>query len=289
MMQPARKQIVLLLVALVLALFIGLGSPTRNYRKVVFQGVDGVGVPGEEIEIGAMLERRDHLGMRRKVPGIPVTFHLHGRLLGGAMTNAEGVATIGFLPTEAGQYDIEARIDTPDFSSLTTGVFVAAMAEDDHILVIDVDHTIAKAPRFPGSLLGNYADLEPIEGARDAVADLYEDYQIFYLTERSDRHVETTKAWLAKNGFPPGPIHFKRGSFLARGASHRQRAILKLKEKWSHVGVGIGDSREDAELFLSCGLRAYILDLDSGVGLLPAGSDNIPNWVELVYLVRRNF
>jgi hypothetical protein len=288
-MRLSRRQIVLLLVVLVLAAFIGLGSPTRNHDNLVFEGFDAVCLPGEEVDVSAMLERRDRFGMRKRIPGVPVMFHHEGRFLGGATTDAEGIATLAFATSEPGYYEVEARIESPDLGSLRTSSLVAAMSDDDHILVVDVDHTLAAKPGLADSLLGNYENLEPVDGAREALENLYKDYQFFYLTERSDRHIGTTERWLRHYGFPPGPIHFKVGSFLVRGTDHRKRRLLELKQKWPGVQLGIGDSAADAELFLSCGMRAFILDEDSGSSLLPTGADNIRDWEELVYLVRRDF
>jgi len=288
-MKAPRKQVVFLVAAIVIALFIGFGSRTKTFSRLYFQGIDAVGKPGEEVEVSALVERRDHFGLRRMLAGVPVTFHHEGRMLGGANTNADGIAAFPFQTSGAGYYEVEARIESPDLPQLRTTLLVAAVEADETILVVDIDHAVAKSHSFPKSLLGMYYDLVPVPGAREALDKLFGDYQIFYLCDRSDRNIRTTKEWLASHGFPPGPLCVKTGSFLLQTADFRRKTLLAWKAKWENLAAGIGDSATDADAFLAAGLRAYVLDSGVSDGMLPQGAINVRDWEELTYLVRSTF
>jgi len=291
-MGEVRRSTLLLLAALTVCVLIGFTyhRPSVVGGALVFHGIDAVGLPTETLRIGARLHRPNALGFLRGVPGVTVNFYLDARVVGGAITDAEGRAVTDFVPPRGpGFYRIEARAEGTRAQDLSAEILAAAMEPDDRLVVVDIDRAVADPPSFLASLFRRYGEFRPALGARETLDRLFADYHLVYLSDRAHRYTRHTKNWLRAHSFPSGPVFFKGWELYGGTLDDYKKEILRrLVRGWTHPIVAIGDSTRDARVFEESGVQALIIGSRRDTGLLPPRAIPAKNWREVLHVFDRH-
>jgi len=137
--------------------------------------------------------------------------------------------------------------------------FLAYVAPSDARLVIsDVDGTLtASESAFAKSMILG-SNVKPQAGAADSLAALTaRGYQVVYVTARPDRFTDATRAWLAANGFPRGPVRLADALWLKPGAATVAYKVSALGAfKGFEIAAGVGNRNSDVTAYTSAGVAA---------------------------------
>lgn len=203
--------------------------------------------PGRRVRLTAHVERRRWLLTVRRLAGVPVEFQSNGRLLGTAVTDEQGRATLSH-EFGSGNRGYSARVvyDNIEFTS-DGGVFV--WPTDHPVIVIDLDETLVMS-RYVDIVLRRQDPSQPMPNARKAVRCLAQQFGIIYLSSRARLFRNMTQNWLRRHGFPPGPILHTRDIFaIFHQRKAKTRMVQELKKRGVHVVAGIGDKAGDEQAF----------------------------------------
>ena len=101
---------------------------------------------------------------------------------------------------------------------------------------------------------------------------------VLYVTDRDESLINSTREWLSRRGFPPGPIFF--WSFRESPYStqeYRKNLLRDLKKQWRRIDLGLGNSMEDIETYRDLGMKTILLS-DPLPESLPQGTTGVRTW-----------
>ncbi len=275
-------------------------------------GLDAITTPGHPVEVRAKFERGGWAFWRPDVRDRAATVEALGQRHR-VRTDREGLARVVVQPTAPGVYPITARLErrsrppvvrgsecepaarasgwiapaasghvparsasarerrtTPTIA--TSRLFVLDPARP--VAVVDIDGTISDLPDWQVPFVGHRAPT--FAGAPALMADLARRFQIVYLTARDDLFDEGTRAFLARHGFPDGPIVYndlglrtpeERGQLDPHAHGEFKLGQLQaLRARGVAVTIGIGNAETDAFAYEQAGLPSYILTTKAGAG-----------------------
>ncbi len=255
------------------------GEAEFDPRGGVLIGYDVLCKPGEKVHLKGRLWRKRIL--LRGVMGRKIEFFLGDKLLGEALTDREGLATLLFIPDGEEDYFIRAVLaDREDLQTDVASLLVSSRRVETRTAVLDIDGTLAQSSIW---LLPfrSHRKIRPLSGAIEAVWALAKGYDIIYLTGRDDSFLQKTKEWLDIHAFPRAPIFFWDPEMrLVTPAAHKMLTIKALKKGWPNLVLGVGDRPSDALAYLSAGIKAYIVATHRRRA--PAGALAFRNWREVV-------
>ena len=213
--------------------------------------------PGQDVVLAASLRT----GL--KLEGIEakrVQFLLDDRVLGEVRTNSRGDVVLKWkAPAKAGDTVITIRLnpaDQPERPVDDATLLVAARPKDAALVIVDLDKTVV-ASGFAQVLLG---EAKPMDGASVVLGRVAKQSTIVYLTYRPDFLGPMSKRWLAKNGFPAGPVLTSTtGDLLAGSGPYKNTRLAEIRKTFTNVAVGIGDKLTDAKVYSDGGLRSLLL------------------------------
>lgn len=154
------------------------------------------------------------------------------RSLGTARTDDRGVFAVrleGAARLPVGLRNIYASV-VADRSGMHFVAYIAPA--HSRVVVSDVDGTLtaSESSFVKAVLLGKGVGAQP--GAAEALQFAAKSgYQVVYVTARGDRFTDATRAWLARNGFPRGPVRLAPSFLVKPGAStiaYKERALRDL-------------------------------------------------------------
>jgi hypothetical protein len=96
-----------------------------------------------------------------------------------------------------------------------------------------------------------------VPGSVEFLRDLARRYSLVYMGARPAATLPQTQEWLARNGFPPGPV------YLAPTQEERLAIARALRGRFTFA-AGIGDRWDDNELHLEIGCLSIILKEHEG-------------------------
>jgi phosphatidate phosphatase PAH1 len=136
--------------------------------------------------------------------------------------------------------------------------FLAYVApEGAPIMVSDVDGTLTatESSFVKAVFLGSHVVPQPhaADALRLAAAS---GYQVVYMTARSDRFTDATRAWLANAGFPRGPVRLAPRLVTKPGAAtaaYKRRALEGLA---GFTVRALGNRRSDVAAYTAAGIPA---------------------------------
>ena len=221
-----------------------------------FVAMDAVALPGETVDLRARLEAGDLLADQ---PGYVVRFLRGGQLYKAAETQENGEARVAFTPDAVGRYEFSAELSPNGFPGVPPDprpIVVACIDADAPAMIVDLDKTVVK-DGFDEVLIGDPA---PMPDSPRVLARLTEAREVIYLTHRPDYFGPKSKAWLANQGYPPGPLLMSDVSgFLGGSGEFKTEAIRRLKERFTGLDLGIGDKISDAQSYRDNGVAAYLI------------------------------
>jgi len=289
----------------VLFLSPGIAS-AKGEKSAKLQGYDVISRPGQKVKVKAKLERViKGLSLFKINPDVsaePLAFFLmeqpitdpryaqelpEPKYLGRAKTNGSGFAELDFTPKRTGNYLIEARVQQGSkYMALPGPLLVSVCSSKEPILVCDLDQTLAAVSAMK-SAISDAKNINTLPGARDGIWKLYKNYRVIYLTERDDTFIPRTRAWLRSKKMPPGPVFY--WDFWSKSWSSqtfKTKLVSSLRKTLPGLALGIGDTKADAEAYISNGLTAHIL--------IPEPGDDFPEfaltakkWTKLTRNIKR--
>lgn len=124
------------------------------------------------------------------------------------------------------------------------------------VIVSDVDGTLtaSESSFVKAVLLG-----KSVAPQRDSAAALRlavaSGYQVVYITARGDRFTDATRAWLAANGFPRGPMRLAPSFIVKPGAPTVAYKRHALQDLASFDVRALGNRRSDVAAYAESGIR----------------------------------
>ena len=225
----------------------------RNGHLV--QAHDVLALPGERVVLRVRLDsgsflqdeqdRRVHMVLGGQTHAVVVTDH-------------EGFAEAVFVPLSPGDYLFRIEVLSTDGTDTwpQADLLVSCRASDTPIAVIDLDGTLMQSS-FKKVLTG---DPEPLPLARETVERLAQDHTIVYLTHRPDYFGPKSKNWLARHGFPRGPVLLSELSGFSKGSLRdKTERLHDLRSRFAGVAIGIGDQIADAIAYRQNGVQAILI------------------------------
>ncbi|MFW5798120.1 MAG: hypothetical protein ACOCXX_00550 [Planctomycetota bacterium] len=227
---------------------------------VLFYGYDTLAYPDKEVDLVARLRLLEGL---IDIPGVTLGFYLDDKLLGKAVTDDDGRATVSWRPPRQGDYSLRVKVlekprnQEKDFTALTPArLFVAARPKDTLLAIVDLDHTVVQSG-FARVLLGG---AQPMPHSQDVLKRLSTNHTIIYLTHRPNLLSNKSKNWLIDNGFVRGPLLMSELADAFGDSGKFKTARLKaLRETFPNVQLGIGDKLSDAAAYATNGVTAYLI------------------------------
>jgi len=218
---------------------------------------DSVIVPADAlVEEGASVRLTAEL---EDAPGETLEFVLDGKVVGGAKTDAKGIARLDYTPMGAGDYVFTVRLGagskrTADEAQL----LLCVRKKEQEFFVTDIDQTISDAGNI-AAWLKSAENIRPVEGSAEALTALSKKYTIVYVTARAKNLRAKTREWLAMKGFPAGPVFFSENmEDSMKAEEYKMQLLAKLKGQWPNMGAGAGDQASDARAYQANGMKAYI-------------------------------
>jgi hypothetical protein len=247
----------------------------------VFTVDDLVYMPGHPSIFVAQVETDFLKVVRNALEGVEVTFLLDGEVVGAARTDNEGRAQLVEDVDPAAQTKTISAATRVRGKSLSVERPIHRWDSGKVIVVVDVDHTLARTDYE--SLLTDALDTEsePYADSQRVVSRLAEHYELVYVTARPRFLLQKTRDWLNRFGFPDAPLVTTRSvGALLQQAEKKRDLLARRKELWPNMLIGIGDKRTDAEAYAAVGLLSVML----APAEVPPASDNlvmVANWTKL--------
>ncbi|MBN1421294.1 MAG: hypothetical protein JXP34_21145 [Planctomycetes bacterium] len=259
-----RLAIVFSIHGLFIAALIGLHI-WGSVPAVKLQGYDILALPGESVTLRAKLERDLPGPINPDIHGWRITFRARPKpgadpvAIGAADTGDDGIASIPWTaPQEPGIHRVDLGLSDPRRARVAgrrPSILVQVVPKDASIIVTDVDGTIGGE-----SLTELFGEAKPLEDAARILKHLARDHRIVYISARDDALLSRTHDWLDYHGFPNGAVYCRDLALdtLSPGA-YKTRLLAGLKEKWTRIAWGIGNTDADAAAYVENGIRAIIV------------------------------
>jgi len=221
----------------------------------LFLAEDALATPGQQVRVGVRLQKGSFLSDDK---GEMVRFVLHARLVGQAMTDDEGWATISYTTDMPGDYLFTAtcRPGGQADREVQTQVLLAVRPAYTPLCVVDLDKTLVDAG-FKHVLGGKAQPMEMSTRVMDRLAGRY---AIVYLTARPEYLELRTRDWLNEHKFPPAPVFLADVKQLLGGSrNYKTHVLANIRKSFTGLGVGIGNTKGDMEAYAANDLTPIFL------------------------------
>ncbi len=258
-------------------MLLALGAAAPAHAKDVAIGFDAITTPGEAVEIGAKFEGGGWTFWRPDRRNRVASFTVDGRTYT-TRTDSAGKGRVRVTPSRVGVYPIEARLDGKAASDARGRLFVLDPLRPN--VVVDLDQTVCDMPQWKVPFQGGKAPAYP--GAVNVLRDLARTHGVIYLTARDEHLNGVTRAFLARHGFPDGPVLFNDMGFDTAAereelssknhGKYKLEVMQGLRGRGVDLVLGIGNTSTDAFAYEGMGLDSYIFDTPSVPAPVPPPS-----------------
>jgi len=243
---------------------------------------DAIAVPGKDTILHTKISALYYLlhPFRNK---FIIEYFLGTKMIGMTKTSIGKLSSISYNFKAPGIYRIDVILKNGGKVKMksTAGVFCSDMKRP--ALISDIDHTIADIS-WPGLLLLPNRYICPFCDAPGVLETIYKQYDIIYLTRREDLLLDKTRRWLSKNAFPLGPVFmWDFWSEPLRAEKYKTKVIRRLKRRWNHIVLGIGDKQSDINAYVKNGLRSILISRNKS--RVKGASAVVQGWKEIGDLV----
>jgi hypothetical protein len=235
---------------------------------------DLLALPGSRIRLVARVERYLIRFVDPPVRGERVEFLEGDRLVGEAVTDALGFASIEIDAGPVGRRRFTVRT-----RRAAEVLMVDVLPADAPVLVLDIDHTITTVSTFRMAFTTN-RKTGHLPDAVETIRRLARRFAVVYLTARDRSFLGKTRGWFVLQGLPDGPIFLRRQRFWSQKSfDHKLERLAELKKTHRCV-AGVGDLSGDARAYLATGMSAFLMD---PAGVLPdiEGAMRVRGWKDL--------
>ncbi len=207
----------------------------------------------------AQLEREPVLGFRDGIEDVWVRFCVGGRQVAEQLTADAGRATTfcSLSPAMGARFEASAVVDGGTVRA-TGSIF--DWRDDQTIVAVDIDGTISNTEYDDLIFDDEDEDSMPVSNSREALSALANDFHIVYLTARPRFLLEKTRVWLARHGYPHGPVVAAGGLRDAlRQGSLKREMLAGLRRSWPNLLIGIGDKHRDVVAYQTNGMLPVVV------------------------------
>lgn len=255
---------------------------------------DAIVLPGAAtVTLAAYLKEDDRLGMREGVRGVDLRFFVGETLVGQERTGPDGRARVTIAAE--GPLEREFRVEADAFGRHLSRMGRIYTPDPGRVgVAVDIDETLSQTEI--DSLLFRRSDREsdPLDHSVKALTRLATDFEIVYLTARPRFLIEKTRDWLARHGYPSGPLltspHWRRS--LRGGGRFKTETLTALRAEWPNVLIGIGDRETDLAAYRAAGmLPIIVLDESRDEDRLEDGAPGavvMENWKDVLRYFERH-
>ncbi len=239
--------------------------------RVVTTALDAVTSPGVPVALEAKVERDLGGYLRPDLRGERVRFTL-GSFSGSGRTDRDGVAGVSVQSARAGMATFEAAADSN--ARRTSSATLYVIDRTTPVAVVDIDGTLSDQADWEVPFRGDVAPAFP--GCVSLLHELARTHAIVYLTARDDALDAVTRAFLARHGFPAGPVLYNDWGLTSKGELAQLRsknhgdfkleALRELMARGLNLRLGIGNAETDAYAYEQAGLPSFIQTTEVGAG-----------------------
>lgn len=240
--------------------------------RVFGTGHDAITTPGHPVALTAKFERQLVSYLRPDVRGERVRFAFAGGAAT-ARTDRDGVAALAVQAGAPGVVPFEAALaGNRQAQPAQARLFVYDPQRP--VVVIDLDGTLSDLPDWEVPLHGDVAPTFP--HALALVRDLARTHAIVYLTARDDALDAMSRGFLARHGYPDGPVLYNDWGLTSRDELEQLRSknhgafklevIRALQARGVNVTLGIGNAETDAYAYEQAGIESFIHTTQVGSG-----------------------
>jgi hypothetical protein len=248
--------------------------PHRHLPAMVLAAFDQVSRPGELTRISAQIEPAGAAGTI-DLSGQKLYFQEpRSGFLAEAETDSQGAGTVETTfnnPASSFECTVRYKDDNPKHA-VPANARIFLWPADAALLVVDLDRALADA-QADLLITANNLEIQPRNGAREALQAAAKDYRIVYVSEFIDRpwRYNKVRAWLDRGWVSPNE-RFPAGPLVP--------SVLVAGFKTSFQGkiVGVAGTGELAEQFRRSGLMTYSLDEQAEP---QEGIEKVDSWGEL--------
>jgi hypothetical protein len=155
---------------------------------------------------------------------------------------------------------VEGQVDEKTVAAVLFGVYVREEAAP--LAVFDLDKTLV-ASGFGQVMAGG---AKPFDHSSDVLWRLVREkgLTVVYLTHRPDFFGPSSKYWLRKNKFPPGPLYTSGLSEYLKGSQNfKGGQLARIRKRFPNITLGVGDKPSDMAVYLENQARGLMIpDLD---------------------------
>lgn len=235
-------------------------------------GLDAITTLGIPVRLQAKFERIGVGPFQPDMARAKVRFSVLGKSFMD-LTDPDGIAEATVCPVHSGVFPIQAKLLEHGSIPAATGTLYA-VATSRAVAVVDIDGTLSNLPGWQVPFRAEKA--ETFQGAPALLKDLSKTHQIVYLTARDLSFAKPTRRFLARHGFPSGPVLFNTWGLVKkherdqlRPSKHGEfklKTIRRLQTRGLRVTLGIGNAETDAEAYEGAKIKSCILTDKQGSG-----------------------
>ncbi|MBN2562657.1 MAG: hypothetical protein JXQ75_17160 [Phycisphaerae bacterium] len=212
---------------------------------------DAIIGPDGRTTLVAHIEPSHGLRLFRDHDDIEIRFFLGRELVGTALTNDSGCATLECRRSLAAVDGYQAEADVPDCELRAPGR-TYVWDGDRTAVAVDIDNTICHTDRDHLLFRATDRNSKPIAGSVQTLSAISHDFDIIYLTARPHPMLDKTRQWLAAHGFPDGPlITAPDWRSALRQQRYKRHALQRLRRYLPNLLIGIGDREADVEAYVA--------------------------------------
>lgn len=231
-------------------------------QGALFYGTDAMVYPGEKARLTATVIWTKDFDLNY-VKGATIEFSQDKTVIGQAVTDSKGNASLEWTSEKAGLYRFTAKItkvDEEEYKSILelepTPLVVSVQPKEKKFVVIDLDHTIVD-DGFLQVLMSN--DVKAMEKSVDVTKRIAKDYEIIYLTHRPDLLSLKSRSWLDEKGYPLSPLLLSDITDIFSSGKFKTRKLGEIRKQYPNTAIGIGDKPSDAQAYVDNGMTAYLI------------------------------
>jgi hypothetical protein len=218
---------------------------------------DAVALDNRAMLVG-YVEPSAMFGMTKGLSDVRVNFYALGRAVGSAVSDAQGRA-VAVVDLPPGTRQFEGRADVTGHDVSDTGV-IYNWRKDKTIIAIDIDDTLAKTDYVKLIFSNGDGASKLLDNARPVIQSLAPDYQILYITVRPRFLMDKTRAWMASEQLPAGPLvgGLHLGAVFDQVRQKRE-SLAQLRGAMPNLLIGLGDKDADVVGYHDSRMLALIL------------------------------
>lgn len=280
-----RLLVVVVAVAAYLAIVFAVSKGSSPTARIT--GFDMLALPGETIELRALMEKDGPTLFRPNFAGIEVQFYLRGRVdrfpltvtsstnegtkIGERNGESDGYVAISYqAPAEPGSYRIDVRLANPaelELNSTNNYLLLTVMPAERAIIATAIDRTLCHPTSATAAVV-----TPPLNNASEVLNKAASDAQVVYITERPVHRALETRNWLSEFSFPPGPVLFRENWYdpaqtnIPESYFKALFLVRQVQPKWSNVAWGIAKIPEDGEAYSANGIRPILVQPENLIG-----------------------